>query len=493
MSPALLRTSIQGNQKRMRQSALLLFALALSLAPSVFAQSNLQLRYQQQLDQIRRETAEMINPSVPAGERLQIDYGAYITLSYLSADDPYNNNHGLREADLVGYANINLDDVQDVYFRGRLTWQDYNPGDNFTGDGDYQFHAVVDRAYYRFDLQRAMSAYQGKDVDYDVAFQGGRQLIYWGTGLTLVQTLDSIDTHLSYKTFDMQLMGGVTPANTIDYDPTRPQYDSNTHRGFYGLMLSKQIGQQRPYLYFLTQQDYNHNYILKTGPIQTMFHYDSYYVGAGSAGTIGERLSYGLEGVFEGGKGLSNSFTTNGGLAQVPQTKDTIQAFAGDFRLDYVMSDSGKSHVGFEEIFATGDTDRRNTVNTFGGNTSGTKDTAFNAFGQVNNGLAFAPAISNITITRFGFSTFPLANASSFRAMQSGLDLFFYTKFSDYAPIDEVSLNKGYLGFEPDIYVNWQVRSDVTLSVRYGIFFPGVALPSHDARQFLYGGLTFGF
>jgi hypothetical protein len=77
--------------------------------------------------------------------------------------------------------------------------------------------------------------------------------------------------------------------------------------------------------------------------------------------------------------------------------------------------------------------------------------------------------------------------------MQTGLDLYFFGKWSDRAPIDEPSLHKGYLGFEQDVFVNWQIKSDVTLATRYGLFFPGVALSSHEARQFFYTGLTFAF
>ena len=43
-------------------------------------------------------------------------------------------------------------------------------------------------------------------------------------------------------------------------------------------------------------------------------------------------------------------------------------------------------------------------------------------------------------------------------------------------PIDEVTSDDRYLGWEPDVYINWQVTSDVTFAFRYGVFFPGTAI-----------------
>jgi hypothetical protein len=60
--------------------------------------------------------------------------------------------------------------------------------------------------------------------------------------------------------------------------------------------------------------------------------------------------------------------------------------------------------------------------------------------------------------------------------------------------IDEVTNSGRYLGVEPDIYLNWQIKSDVTLVLRYGVFFPnGDVIANDDTRQFFYGGLTFAF
>jgi hypothetical protein len=178
----------------------------------------------------------------------------------------------------------------------------------------------------------------------------------------------------------------------------------------------------------------------------------------------------------------------------VPQTEEDIQAWAAQVTLDYVPGDPYRTRVGGGVILASGDDDRASTSDTFGGNLSGTDDTAFNALGLLNTGLAFAPEVSNIVIVRGSASAYPLVNAGSpFREMQCGIDLFAYGKMQADAPIDETTRNDVFLGVEPDLFVNWFVVEDVILTLRYGVFFPGEAIPDRDPRQFLYAAITYSF
>ncbi len=78
--------------------------------------------------------------------------------------------------------------------------------------------------------------------------------------------------------------------------------------------------------------------------------------------------------------------------------------------------------------------------------------------------------------------------------MQIGTDFFLFNKFQRHGAFDERTKDNHYLGVEPDVYLNWQITSDVTLAVRYGIFFPSSNLLSHaENRQFIYTGVTFAF
>jgi hypothetical protein len=258
-------------------------------------------------------------------------------------------------------------------------------------------------------------------------------------------------------------------------------------------MLSAQLGQHKPFAYALFQQDYNHDYTSTLGVISTKYDYYSYYLGLGSTGSLTDRLLYGVEAVYEGGSSLSNSFDTST-FFPVDQTKDEISAWAADARLDYLAGDSRHTRFTFESILASGDSDRVNGSTTFGGNSPGTKDHSFNGFGLLNTGLAFSPSVSNLMAFRVGASTFPLPDSARFGRLQVGTDFFVFNKMRESGGIDEATASGRYLGVEPDVYMNWQMSSDVTLVLRYGAFFPNSDVISNDeTRQFFYGGLTFAF
>ena len=210
---------------------------------------------------------------------------------------------------------------------------------------------------------------------------------------------------------------------------------------------------------------------------------------------MGDRIVYGAEGVLEGGHTLSNSFLrSSSGVTPIPSSRDAIRAFAGDGRLDYVFADPHNSRASAEVIFASGDHARGTTNTTFNGNPPGRRDLAFNGFGLLNTGLAFAPQVSNVIVTRFGVSTDPLNNFSAFRKLEVGADFFIFDKYLERAPIDEPTSSGRYLGWEPDFFLNWQITSDLTLAMRYGLFFPGDKIQSSDkTRQLFFTGVTLAF
>jgi hypothetical protein len=190
---------------------------------------------------------------------------------------------------------------------------------------------------------------------------------------------------------------------------------------------------------------------------------------------------------------LSNSFDPSTST-QVKQTTDPIEAYAFDGRLDYLLADAHRSRLSAEVVLASGDSDRLSTNTTVGGNLSGTKDRAFNAFGLLNTGLAFGPAVSNVVVMRVGGSTFPFTSGGNLTQLQLGSDFFVFEKLVGNAPIDEATNNNRYLGTEGDAYLNWAITSDITLAVRYGVFFPGSAISgANSPRIFLFTGVTYAF
>lgn len=457
------------------------------------------LRLQEQrlrdLQQLEFETRLRANEAVPPGQRALIDYGAYLTFSYLSFDDQVNDDHAFRGADVVGYGRVDLDDAHEFYLRARGTYRGFNPGDNFQDEPSH-VDGHVEEAWYKFDLRRSLAAYEGRAVDDNLTVQAGRQFETWAGGLVLSQYVDGVRVVADHGPFTLEALASITAHDlTVDFDASRPFFEKRTRRAYYGGMLSVRVGPHKPFVYALVERDRNSDGPVTVGPLSTRYRYNGYYLGAGSTGGLTDRLLYGVEGVFEGGRGLSSSFDP-GTFRPVRQEDEGIHAYAGEVRLDYLLTDARdprRSRVGAGLLVASGDPDRRNASNTLGGNRPGTDDRAFNALGFVADGLAFNPTFSNLLVVRGTASTYPLAGVGPFDQLQVGVDVFAFGKTARNGAIDEPTEDRRYLGFEPDVFVNWQAADDVTLVLRYGIFFPGDAVPSGDARQFFYAGLTYAF
>jgi len=470
--------------------------LLLSLVPYALGQPAAATsveRFERAAEQLRRETFGLITSEVPPGQRALIDYGGYLTFSYLSFDDSNKANHAFRGYDLVGYGRVNFDNAHDIYVRGRLTYRDFNPGDSFEGEADH-LEGHIEEAYYRFDLAAHNAAYHRSSTgDGNISFQLGRQFQTWGNGLVLSQFVDGGRVTARRGALSLQAIAAVTAHDlTVDFDASRPSFEDDTSRGFYGALAEVQLGAHRPFAYAMVQRDHNSNGPVEIGPLSTRYQYNSYYIGIGIDGSISDRLSYGAELVYEGGDTLSSSFNAQT-LQPIDQQQDPIRAYAALVRLDYLSTDRQRSRIGVGLMLASGDSDRGDSGNTVDGNRPGTTDHGFNALGFVDDGLAFSPSLSNLLVVRGTVSTYPLTSVTSLAQLQVGVNLFAFAKLRRSGAIDEPSDNQRYLGWEPDLFLNWQVADDVTFVLRYGIFFPGDALPSDDHRQFFYAGLTYAF
>jgi hypothetical protein len=264
------------------------------------------------------------------------------------------------------------------------------------------------------------------------------------------------------------------------------------------------LGNHRPYAYVLVQRDHNdESLLLEVAPSPgesgagttavTDFDYNSIYWGIGSTGALSDRLVYGVELTAETGRTLSRNpaFTDNNGINE--QTRDDINAYAANLQLDYVLADPHNTRVSGSFIYASGDEDRRHTTDTSNGNAPNTDDNAFNAFGLLNTGLAYSPNVSNLLLARAGISTFPFTSGEWLKRMQVGVDGFGFWKASGSGGLEEASTDSRYVGCESDIYLNWQLTSDLTVSVRYGVFFPESGLVADDdERHAFFASITIG-
>lgn len=473
--------------------------LGLCLASAAGGQVDLE-KFERQLEQIQRQTRVMANEAIPVGQRLMVDYGLSSSFGFAAIDDLNQQTHVLRQTTLTGYARADIDGVHEFFVRSHSTYRDFNRGDDFDGHGDDWVEPTLDRATYQFDLQRYLGRYEGRLSRGNLVVLGGRQLVHWANGLSLSEEIDGGQVTVSYEPVSLNVLAGRTRDSIVDLDSSRPGFHGDTKRGFYGAMLSVRLGEgHRPYVYGLVQEDDNDDVsrtdLIGGVPITTRFGYDSWYVGAGSEGRLSDRLAYAVEVVYEGGQGKSSSFALPGGVVTAtPQTDEDIQAYAADFRLDYLFNDPNRVRLSGEVLMASGDDDRLTTTNTLGGNRTGTDDRAFNSFGFIGTGLAFSPNVSNLLMLRGGVSVYPFPGTGPFERFEVGVDLFGFNKLDHDAPIDEVTRDHSYLGFETDLYANWRMTSDLSVAVRYGVFFPGQAIASdHDPRHFLFTGVTLAF
>jgi hypothetical protein len=404
------------------------------------------------------------------------------------------DHHILRQEELLGYGRVNIDNVHEVYIQGRTFYQDYNAGDGFDNVPD-RLQGRLEEAYYKLDIERYLGAYANVKTDTKSTLTLGRQYTEWANGLVLSQYMDAFRFDLGRGDFSAELFAGLTASYTVDTDTSRPNFDNGTRRGFYGLYSSYRIGQQHPFVYALVQSDYNSDDPLTVAGTTTRYEYNSYYLGAGINGNLTDRLLYRSEFVYEGGSGLSSGTAIDlNTKSQIPQQKDQIQAGSADVQLIYLLQDSRRTRFSLESTLATGDKDRQNSSTNFGGNQPGTFDHSFNAWGLIYNGLAFTPQVSNVMEFRAGVSTFPFAGRQYLDKMQIGLDVVAYNKFTRQAAISENSNTHRYLGIEPDLALNWQVLEDVTITSRYGVFFPDSGLQSNGRlRQFFYLAVTYAF
>jgi hypothetical protein len=500
-SRSLCTVTLHREDVPVRKSILFAGLMALFIAlPTAFAQDvsprQVQLQQQmQQMQEIEMDSRFLANTDIPPDQRMLIDYGGYFSPQYYSVDDENNVNHTLWQYQLVGYLRVNLDAANEIFMRVSTEYNQYNPGGSFDGFGSRLINPDFDRAYYRFDLAKYIESYDGKTVNYDVNFEGGRDLVYWGNGLAMAEVVDGITPTFSWGPLTLSTVVGVTPLRTVDIIVDRPGFDYNTKRYFYGGMLSATVGSSHPYVFGLVQRDNNSSNLSVVGGIATRYAYNSDYIGFGSTGALTDHLRYGVEGDFECGNTLSNSSQVQGfQLVQLEQFKDNIDAWAGDAKLDYLAQDEHNSRISLEGIVATGDPNRGLTNTTFNGIAPFTADRAFNGFGLVSTGLAFGAPVSNLAVLRVGASTFPLAQVDAFRKLQVGMDVYWFNKTSAQAPIDEPTNNVTYLGWEPDFYINYEIASDITLTFRYGVFMPNVkAFADDEARQFVYTGAVFAF
>ncbi len=420
--------------------------------------------------------------------QMGLDAGGWFSFAFFDFEDAAaRKERTLRQYELRLWANYTVAGVHTFYFRGKMGYDDWNSGDNPDGDSGDDFNKPdVERAWYRFDYDRLIRNQTGQDPPAGFTIQVGRDFYEIGSSLVLAMTLDAVK--LTGRVGDLTvegLLGQTIVHDTYNIDDS-PSVSEHMDRCFYGIEVKYSgFDRHEPYAYYLWTNDHTD----VRGYVDNQeYSYDSRYFGMGSRGSVEPlpNLRYEAEIVFESGHSYPEGVNS----------QEKIDAMAIDLLLEYLFPVKRKPRVAFEYLWGSGDLDRRtSSTSTIGGNQPGTRDKAFNAFGYRDTGLAFAPAISNLHIFRLDCSAIPLEDIELFRKMEVGTTAFFYTKDARGGAISDTqgAASSSWVGWEWDTYVNWRLTSDVSFTIRYGLFFPGAAFQNDHSRHFLYTGLTYSF
>ncbi|MCA9293096.1 MAG: alginate export family protein [Phycisphaerales bacterium] len=469
--------------------------------PALAQDAALRERLQRLLDGEERPLVSPIAPGETTAERMYVDLGFTLREVFFNVNNPDSTSMRLwqTQADLYGY--VSYAGAHQAYLRLNLDYRTYSPGDVLSdtqGQGQLA-EPILAAAWYRFDWAAAQRIAGHAPGSNNARLTLGRQRVSIGAGLVLDDDLDAAVAELTLGSLEASLVGGVTPKHsTIDFDGSRPDFDTSTHRQFLAAQLRWQDNPAlQPYFFVLAQLDDNDTKraILNVGgvAVPTEFGYDSNYLGLGATGSFDESWVWALEGVYEWGTSTSNPFDyTTGDL--MPPTRDHINAWAGVGSLTYLFNDEHDSKLHAWVMAGSGDTDRRSGNQTLGGNARNTTDQAFNAFGYVPTGYALAPGLANLLITRIGGST-RLGEAIG-PSLRVGADAFLYAKLdADAGATIDTVRGQSFVGGAMDIFAKWHIAPDIELDLRYGMFVPGDAIPDQndDVHHLVYLGVSYAF
>ncbi|NNF43168.1 MAG: alginate export family protein [Phycisphaerales bacterium] len=462
--------------------------------------SNFIRSIQRRLEQLDATYRLTVPPDQPISERLLIDYGGSLRFGFVTSDDRAGATRILRQSDATLHLRMELDGAHRFLGRLRFRYDDFNSGRSFDGLGD-EFQAPIgDRYWYQFDLRGAELARTGQHLDWNLNVKAGRQYVHWNSGLALSNVLYS--GIVEAEAGDLGLVGlvGVTPrTETIDFDATRPNYDTAVDKRFYGGRLEyRGLAQHRPSFSVLVQRDHNDAdqrvFATPIGDVTTRFRYDSEYFTLGSRGSLGPSWLYRAEINYQSGRGLSSPINPSDGFADT-QSESDIDAWAGILTLTHLFYDERETRLELELAAGSGDADRGHPSNTLLGNRDGTDDHAFNGLGYLNTGLALSPAISNLIMARGGVRTTLVDNRRRAGHLQMSFDAFLLNKVDAASVISVPTRGNRFVGLEFDLGLEWRLANDVSVDLRYGIFLPGNAIPraQRDPRHFLYLGVLYAF
>ena len=219
-----------------RLSSVTAGALLALCGASASAQQDVQRRLERAIRSA--DPAERLKVDMTLGltERTVLDFGGFISTSYVHLTDSNDNSRRLFQPEITLYGRSVIDGAHTLFGRVRFQYQAFSEGDSFDGDGDQWNEPFVDRYWYEFDLRQASVAYDGVTLRDNFNIRVGRQFIDWGAGLVLSENLWAVRPSGEIGNFIIEGLAGLTPIDesVTDFDASWEGFDEDVRRGFFG-------------------------------------------------------------------------------------------------------------------------------------------------------------------------------------------------------------------------------------------------------------------
>ncbi len=460
----------------------LVAALHFVLFPaSLYAQQDEESRRRQQEAERLQELERREFFGEPS-EAFFFDYGAWLRPGWFVFRDGAQRDISRSDLDLRLWIDLRYGPHQ-LYARARTVYMKYANGDGPEDRDEIVDGPAGDVVFYQLLLGELLGS---PDRIWDASLRAGRQYVRLASGLVFNGVGDGLSARGSVGPVEIDLFGLRAIENEDDIDVSRPEADNQFRYFVGGKATVRAIADHAPFLAFLVERDRGDD-----GEEFQEYEFDAEYYGAGIRGQLFlEGLIYDIEGWLQRGSRFA--------FLQTGRPED-VKAFALLASLEYSISVRTHPQVRVGFLWGSGDPDRFRITNTELGNVSGTDDEAFLGFGYLPTGYALAPLLSNLRILRAGASFRPLEGLDLWElgwdTLEIGVEYYHYRKDHAQGGISDpfAGFESDRIGQELDVFLQWAVLSDVSVSARAGWFFPGSAYEEDRVRPFYSFSVVFSF
>ena len=405
-------------------------------------------------------------------QALEFDYGGYARFTYLNFTDG-EDKHVRREWDTRLWTNMVYKNMHQLYVRVQGNYKDYNEGTQYYYEKENDWSIPrLDVGYYQADISRIF----GLDESFgSLRVKAGRDYFTIGEGLVLDRRGDG--AQFSYTVGDCTLTGFAMQSIVSEdaLDRSHPDF-GHDRRFFTGFEAGHTFTREAEMFVYGVWQRFKNKKSYSWASERWGNH--EFFYGGGLKGEVGSGFNYLTEYARQKGRRFTES----------DPERSRVEADAYNLKAEYTFRSAGwQPKLTAQHVYGSGDSDAGNTLDTLGGNLTGTDYKAFNNYGYINTGLVFFPRIANIQVYHLG------ATVKPFRFEDEGIDLelgvggYHYERPKRSGGVSDrfVATGKSFLGREVDLFAIIRPFSDVTIMAQYGIFNPSNAFIDDSKRRYL--------